>query len=126
MNRHITDIDIIEASLSLLPSGDRKKISDMVAAVTQDAQKSGEAQQLATRKAAGRWMDTVYNAMLDDDWDEYRKQGYDLDFLNALKEVATRYSSLATQAQEGYLSEWENIIYVYAFNMGREAAQNGD
>lgn len=118
MKCNVTDFDFIRGAFDLLPKDAQGEIYSATLALAMAAEKSREAQANANRIAAVRWMDTVFNCLEDDDWDEYKERGYDLAFLNALKEQATKYGNRALQAPVGGLSEWENIIFVYAFRKG--------
>lgn len=115
MKPNVTDFYMIQGAFETLPKDQQDELTSCALALVAEADVYPKAYKKALHYAAAEWMISVFNDMDDKDWEEMKQNGYDLDFLMELKNNAMQ------SAPDGYLSEWENIIYVYAFRKGMEA-----
>lgn len=115
MTPNVSDFYMIQGAFETLPEDLRAELSACAMALVVEAGVYPSVYKKTLHYAANEWMISVFNDMEDKDWEEMKKTGYDLDFLLELKNNAMQ------SAPEGCLSEWENVLFVYAFQKGAES-----
>lgn len=115
MKPNVSDFYMIQGAFETLPEDRRAELSSCALALVIEAGVYPMSYQKALHYAASELMVSVFNDMEDKDWEEMKMTGYDLDFLLELKKHAMQ------SAPKGYLSEWENVLFVYAFQKGAES-----
>lgn len=123
MKTLVTDFDFIRGTFPLLPKEKQDELAAHALVLAAEAEISQEARVQACRLAADEWMISVFNSMDTAAWDDIRGNGYDDMFLQALKENVGHDDPRAFTPHPNGLSLWEDVLFIYAFRMGQEAAK---